>query len=70
MAALPETPFALLLQADSEQTLPDSDQDVKAALTTYGAVFSKLKKDAPERLDLLARLMWVHTHQLDLHAVW
>jgi len=70
MAALPETPFALLLRADSEQTLPDSDADVIAALTTYGAVFSKVKKLAPERLDLLAGLMWVHMHQLDLHAVW
>ncbi len=70
MAAHPETPFALLLRADSEQTLPDSDADVIAALTTYGAVFSKVKKLAPERLDLLAGLMWVHLHQLDLHAVW
>ena len=70
MAALPETPFALLLRADSEQTLPDSDADVIAALTTYGAVFSKVKKLAPERLDLLAGLMWVHMHQLDSHAVW
>ena len=43
MAALPETPFALLLRADSEQTLPDSDKEVQAALTAYGAVFSKLK---------------------------
>jgi hypothetical protein len=57
MAALPETPFALLLRADTEQTLPDSDKDVQAALTAYGAVFSKLKKHAPERLDLLAGLM-------------
>ncbi len=39
MAALPETPFALLLRADSEHPLPDSDTDVIAALTTYGAVF-------------------------------
>ncbi len=60
MAALPETPFALLLRADSEHPLPDSDPDVIAALTTYGAVFSKLKKHAAERLDLLAGLMWVH----------
>jgi hypothetical protein len=70
MAALPETPFALLLRADTEQTLPDSDKEVQAALAAYGAVFSKLKKHAPERLDLLAGLMWVHTHQLDLHVVW
>jgi hypothetical protein len=70
MAALPETPFALLLRADSEQALPDSDKEVQAALTAYGAVFSKVKKFAPERLELLAGLMWVHTHQHDLHAVW
>jgi hypothetical protein len=44
--------------------------DVIAALTTYGAVFTKTRKSAAERLDLLAVLMWVHVHQLDLHAVW
>jgi hypothetical protein len=54
MAALPETPFALLLRADSEHHLLDSDQDVIAALTTYGAAFSKAKKHAADRLDLLA----------------
>jgi hypothetical protein len=70
MAALPETPFVLLLRVDSEHRLPDSDPDVIAALTTFGAVFSKLKKHAAERLDLLAGLLWVHAHQLDLHAVW
>ncbi len=67
-AALPETPFALLLRADSEHHLPDSDPDVIAALSAYGAVFNKAKKNAADRLDLLACLMWVHAHQLDLHA--
>ena len=70
MAASPETPFALLLRADSEHPLPDSDPDVIAALITYGVAFSKLKKLAAERLDLLAGLLWVHAHQIDLHAVW
>ena len=70
MAASPETPFALLLRADSEHPLPDSDPDVIAALITYGVAFSKTKKLAAERLDLLAGLLWVHAHQLDLHAVW
>jgi hypothetical protein len=70
MAALPETPFALLLRADSDQPLPDSDKEIIATLTTYCAIFSKLKKHATERLELLAGLMWVHAHQLDLHAVW
>ncbi len=70
MAALPETPFALLLLADSEHPLPDSDPDVIAAHNAYGAVFNTAKKNAADRLDLLAGLMWVHAHQLDLHAVW
>jgi hypothetical protein len=70
MAASPETPFALLLRADSEHPLPDSDPEVIAALNAYGAVFNKTKKHAAARLDLLAGLLWVHAHQLDLHAVW
>jgi hypothetical protein len=70
MAASPETPFALLLRADSEHPLPYSDLEVSAALNAYGASFSKLKKHAAARLDLLVGLLWVHTHQLDLHAVW
>jgi len=70
MAASPETPFALLLRADSEHPLPDSDPEVIAALDAYGAVFNKTKKHAAARLDLLAGLLWVHAHQLDLHAVW
>jgi hypothetical protein len=44
LAALPETRFALLLRADSEHPLPDSDPDVIAALTTYGEVFTKTRK--------------------------
>ncbi len=47
---------------------PDSDPDVIAALTTYGAVFNKTQKHAAECRGLLVGLMWVH--QLDLHAVW
>ena len=70
MAASPETPFALLLRADSEHPLPDSDPEVIAALNAYGAVFSRLKKHAAARLNLLAGLLWVHAHQLDLHAAW
>jgi hypothetical protein len=62
MAALPETPFTLLLGADSEHPLPDSDPDVTAALNAYGASFNKLKKNAAARLDLLVCLMWVHAH--------
>ena len=37
---------------------------------SYGVVFKKTKKAAPERLELLAGLMWVHAHQSDLHVVW
>jgi hypothetical protein len=70
MAAIPETPFTLLLRADSEHPLPDSDPDVIAALNAYGSVFNKAKKHAVARLELLAGLMWVHAHKLDLHAVW
>ncbi len=72
MAALPEIeiPFNLLLRADSEQPLPDTDANVVAALDGYGAVFKKNRKEASDRLELLACLMWVHAHQLDLHTVW
>jgi hypothetical protein len=70
MAALPETPFSLLLLADSEHSLPDSNPDVIAAMNAYGASLTKVKKYAAARLDLLAGLMWEHAHQLDLHAVW
>jgi hypothetical protein len=72
MAASPETPFALLLRADSEHPLPDSDPEVIAALNACGATFNKTRKHAAARLDLLAGLLWVHAHQLDLHAfrVW
>ncbi len=70
MEAIPETPFTLLLRADSEHPLPDSDPDVIAALNAYGAVFNKAKKHTVARLDLLAGLTWVHAHKLDLHAVW
>ncbi len=68
MAALPETPFTLLLRADSEHPLPDSDPDVIAALNAYGALFNKAKKHVAARLDLLAGLVWVRV-QLDLHTV-
>ena len=37
---------------------------------SYGAVFKKTKKAAPDRLELLDGLMWVHAHQSDLHVVW
>ena len=60
----------MLLRADSEHPLPDSDPEFIAALNAYGAVFNKLKKNAAARLDLLAGLLWVHAHQLDLHAAW
>ena len=33
-------------------------------------MFKKTKIQAPERLDLLAGLMWVHAHKDDLHIVW
>ncbi len=70
MAANPETPFSLLLRADSEHPLPDDDKEVTAALASYGANFQKGKKFAPDRLNLLAGLMWVHAHQDDLHLAW
>jgi hypothetical protein len=58
-----------LLRADSEHPLPVTDVDVIAALNAYGASFNKAKKNASVRLDLLAGLMRVHAHQLDLHEV-
>ncbi len=65
-----ETSFILLLRADSEHALPDSDPKVVTALASYGAAFKRTKKEAPVRLKLLAGLMWVHAHQHDLHVVW
>jgi hypothetical protein len=70
MGANPETPFSSLLRADSEHPLPDDDKEVIAALASYGANFQKGKKFAPDRLNLLAGLMWVHAHQDDLHVAW
>ncbi len=70
MAANPETPFSSLLRADSEHPLPDDDKGVIAALASYGANFQKGKKFAPNRLNLLAGLMWVHAHQDDLQVAW
>ena len=69
-APAPETPFVLLLKADSEHPLPDDDAEVSTDLMSYGVIFKKGKKFAPERLELLAGLMWVHAHQADLHVVW
>ena len=69
-APAPETPFSLLLKADSEHPLPDDDSGVSSALVSYGALFKKTKKAAPDRLELLAGLMWVHAHQSYLHVVW
>ena len=66
----PETSFILLLRADSEHALPESDPEVVTALASYGAIFKKTKKEAPARLELLAGLMCVHAHQHDLQVVW
>ncbi len=52
----PETSFILLLRADSEHALPDSESEVVAALASYGAIFKRTKKEAPARLELLAGL--------------
>ncbi len=72
MAAIPvpETSFTLLLQADLKHALPYSHPEVIKALASYGAVFKNSRKDAPARLELLTSLMWMHAHQLDLHAIW
>jgi hypothetical protein len=70
MAAYPETPFSLLLLADSEHPLPYDDKEVTTALVSYRATFQKGKKFAPNRLNLLAGLTWVHAHQDDLHVAW
>ena len=70
MASNPETPFSSLLRADSEHPLPDDDKEVTAALVSYGATFKKGLRSAPDRLNLLAGLMWVHAHQDDLHVAW
>jgi hypothetical protein len=67
MAALLDNSFTLLLRADSEQPLPDTDIDVVAAPDTYGTVFKKTKnlKEAPARLELPTG-----AHQHDLLVVW
>jgi hypothetical protein len=70
MAIPPETSLSSLLRADSEQPLPDTDKGVVDLLNSYGASFKKGKTFAPERLNLLAGLMWVHAHRDDLHVVW
>ena len=69
-APAPETPFVLLLKADSKHPLPDDDAEVASVLMSYGAVFKKTKKAAPDRLELLAGLTWVYAHQSDLHVIW
>ena len=73
MAAQAETPFLVLLQADSLAVVPASDADVITALISYGVKFSKSKTPPsrlPERLNLLAGLMWLHAHIDDLPAAW
>jgi hypothetical protein len=70
MAANPEIPFSSLLRADSEHPLPDYDKGVTAALASYGATFQKGEMFAPNYLNLLAGLMWVHAHQNYLHVAW
>jgi hypothetical protein len=46
LAAIPEieTPFTLLLRADSEHACPDTDADVVMALDPYEAVFKTTKQ--------------------------
>ena len=61
MANSPAVTFRSLLCADSEQQLPDNDA-IKA-LQEYGVLFKKTKIHAPERLDLLAGLVWVQAHK-------
>ena len=70
MANSPAVSSRSLLCADSAQQLPVNDADVIKALQDYGVLFKKTKVQAPERLDLLAGLMWVHAHKEDLHVVW
>ena len=62
MAAPAETSFNALLSADSAVSLPDTDKDVAAMLTDYGATFVKRKAAAADRLD-------VEGSARDLHAV-
>ena len=70
MAAPAETSFNALLSADSAASLPDTDKDVAAMLTDYGATFVKRKAAAADRLDQLAGLLWPHAHKDDLAAAW
>jgi hypothetical protein len=66
MAAAIETPFTILLHADSEHPLPDADDDVAAALTMiYSVEFEKKKrppKQVEECLNHLAGVLWLHLH--------
>ena len=73
MAAPAETSFSSLLHADSEQLLPDTDLEVIKALSGYGVEFSKARTpvtNAVVRLNLLAGVLWLHTHKDDLAAAW
>ena len=68
MAGSAETSFNALLHADSDFNLPDSDDEVSAALEAYGVHFKKGKsaKAKEERLDLLSGLLWLHGHAHDM----
>ena len=73
MAAQAETPFLVLLNADSLADVPASDADVIAALASYGVKYSCSKTPpirVAERLNLLAGLMWLHAHIDDLSVAW
>ena len=69
MANSPAVFSRSLLCADYEQQLPDHEANVIKALQDYGVLFKKTKAQAPERLALLAGLMWVQAHKEDLHVV-
>ncbi len=68
MAANFAPSFADVLAADSEFVMPTSDQDVQAALASFGAVYWKARGPAhtAERAELLASLALLHTHHLNL----
>ncbi len=58
MASPAETPFNTLLHADADVTLP--------ALVAYVYKKSKSLVNVEARLDLLAGLLWLHTHAHDV----
>ena len=60
--------FAELFTTESKNPLPTSDDDIMAALASYGAKYTKGSSNPrkAERKDLLAGLSWLHLNRDDV----